>query len=177
MDAEGVSTQSSVPNWLKLIFGRNPTLTLLRIVILTVISIIVFKFILLPIRVTGDSMFPTYKDRQIRFVNRWSYFRAAPQRGDVVAVEFQGRDVLLLKRIVGLPGESFQVVKGEVFINGEKLSEPYAHGKIPTPEGKGLGSMEEVLRLGPTEFMVIGDNRIVSEGFIKDVQNIIGKVL
>jgi len=177
MDVEGSSPQSRAPNWLRFIIGRNPSVTLLRIVILTVVSLIVFKFILLPIRVTGDSMFPTFKDGQIRLVNRLSYRRHSPQRGDVVAVEFQGQRVLLLKRIVGLPGERFHVFKGEVFINDEKLVEPYAHGKIPKPVGKGLAETVEPVVLGPTEYVVIGDNRIISEGYFKDARQLIGKVL
>ena len=61
--------------------------------------------------------------------------------------------------------------------NNEKLDEPYAHGKIPSPTGKGFGSTREPIQLGPAEYMVIGDNRLVSEGFIKDRRHIVGKVL
>jgi signal peptidase I len=177
MDAAAPSTINRSPSWLKYIFGKNPSVTLARIVVLAVVSIIIFRFILLPIRVTGDSMLPTYRDGQIRLVNRLAYKRAEPQRGDVVAVEFRGQQVLLLKRIVALPGERFHVFNGEVYVDGEKLDEPYARGKIPSPTGKGFGSTREPINLGPTEYMVIGDNRIISEGFIKDTRQILGKVL
>jgi signal peptidase I len=175
MDEEGA--QSSSPLWLRLVFGRNPTVTFLRIIFLILVSLIVFKFILIPIRVTGDSMDPTYKNGQVRFVNRLAYMRHAPQRADVVAVEFEGQRVLLLKRIIGLPNERFRVFNGDVYINGELLEEPYAHGKIPGPSGTGLGSTVETINLGPTEYMVIGDNRSISEGFRKDRVQIVGKVL
>ncbi len=177
MDAAGGPKEFRSPLWSRLIFGKNPNITLLRIFILTMVSIVVFKFILLPIRVTGDSMFPTYKNGQVRFANRLAYLRHSPERGDVVAVDYQGQRVLLLKRIIGLPGERFHVFNGEVYINGELLSEPYAHGKIPGPTGTGLGMTRETINLGPTEYAVIGDNRPISEGFFKYRQQIVGKVL
>lgn len=175
MDAEGAPHRS--PLWLRLVFGKNPSVTLVRIIVLTVVCVVLFKFILLPIRVTGDSMYPTYKNGQIRFVNRLAYMRHPPHRGDVVAVDYRGQKVLLLKRIIALPGERFHVFNGDVYINGEKLAEPYAHGKIPGPSGTGLGTTRETINLGTTEYVVIGDNRPISEGFFKDRDQIVGKVL
>jgi signal peptidase I len=174
MDAEGA--QSSPPLWLRLVFGKNPSVTLVRILLLIIVSLVVFKFILIPIRVTGDSMYPTFKNGQIRFVNRFAYLRHPPQRGDVVAVEFQGQRVLLLKRIVGLPNERFSVFNGDVYINGELLSEPYAHGKITYEPTRRPGTTTTPINLGPTDYEVIGDNRPVSEGYQKDRVQIIGKV-
>ena len=59
------------PNWVQtLTFGRRPRYTLIRIAILLVTSLVVFNFILLPIRVTGISMSPTYKDKSINFVDK-----------------------------------------------------------------------------------------------------------
>lgn len=174
MDSEGtIGTYS--PRFTRFVFGKNPSVTLLRIVVLTIMTLIIFKFVLLPIRVTGESMYPTYKDGQVRFVNRLTYMREEPQRGDVVAVEFRGQQILLLKRIIGLPNERFDVFNGEVFINGKKLTEPYANGKILS--GTGLGSTTQSINLGATEYMVIGDNRPVSEGYVKDRKQIVGKVL
>jgi signal peptidase I len=141
-------------------------------------SLVVFKFILLPVRVTGDSMFPTYRNGQIKFVNRIAYSRNDPQRGDVVAVlydELVGKEVLLLKRVIGLPGETFQVQNGEVLINGQKLAEPYANGKIPSNVKNRLGYTDPI-PLGPKEYMVLGDNRNISEGFIRQRREILGKV-
>jgi signal peptidase I len=174
MQTEAAPEQVHTPFWLRFIFGRNPSWTLVRILFVVFVTLIVFKFILLPIRVTGESMFPNYQNGQVRFVNRLAFKKHPPRRGDVVAVEFEGREVLLLKRIIGLPGETFQVRDGDVFINGRPLDEPYANGKISVTNR--LGSTDPI-PLGPDEYMVIGDNRSISEGYIKKQSEIVGKVL
>src|SRR5438093_11898459 len=93
--------QRSLPGWLLVILiGRNPRLTLIRIVVLVAVCVIVFKIILLPIRVDGPSMLPTYKARGINFVNRLAYARHEPQRGDVIAIRYAGTSIMLMKRIV-----------------------------------------------------------------------------
>ncbi|HEX7859747.1 MAG TPA: signal peptidase I [Verrucomicrobiae bacterium] len=173
-EAPGDQAQSSF--LLRFIFGKNPLWTIVRILFVVLVVLVLFKFILLPIRVTGDSMLPTFRDGQIKFVNKLAYKNKDPQRGDIVAVEYLGRQILLLKRIVAVPGETFQVNEGEVYINGDLLEEPYAKGKIPPSAGKGLGHTDPV-PLGPDEYMILGDNRDLSEGYFYRRKHIIGKVL
>lgn len=139
------------PRWRRLVFGRNPKRTFLRAGILAVVAFIVFKFILLPVRVSGESMAPTYRDGGVNCVNHWAYRWHPPQRGDVVAVKMSGLHVLLLKRIVGLPGEIFSIEAGVVMINGRPLDEPYVRQRARwqvTPR-----------QLESDEYLVIGDNR------------------
>ena len=174
MDAPGEQTQTS--SLLRFIFGRNPAWTIVRILFVVFVTLILFKFVLVPIRVTGDSMFPTYRNGQIKFVNKLAYLNNDPQRGDVVAVEYKGREVLLLKRVIAVPGETFQVEDGEILINGERISEPYAHGRIRATRGKALGATDPI-KLGPDEYMILGDNRELSEGYFNKRNQIIGKVL
>lgn len=177
METEPAPERVHTPYWLRFIIGRNPAWTVVRILFLVFISLLLFKYVLLPIRVTGESMLPNFRNGQIKFVNRLGFFRTPPQRTDVVAVQFkQGNDLLLLKRVIGLPGETFQVRQGEVFINGRKLAEPYAQGKIPANIARFLGNTDPI-PLGPDEYMVLGDNRKISEGYIKKRDEIIGKVL
>ena len=146
--------------------GRNPKVTLLRAATLAVTCFIVFKWILLPIRVVGISMLPTYKDHSVNFVNRLAYLWHEPRRGDVVSIRFLHEDtnspggieralatphVMLLKRIIGLPGETVAFADGRVLINGQVLDEPYEQNdcdwNVP-PE-----------KLGPNEYFIVGDNR------------------
>ena len=174
METPPPSGTYQAPVWVRFILGRNPGWTLLRILVVILLVLIVFKFVLLPIRVTGHSMWPTFHNGEIKFVNRLAYIREKPERGDIVAVEYTGEGVVLLKRVVGLPGETFQVVQGVVHINGEPIHEPYAFGKIPW---EGRPGTSKLVTIEPDQYLLYGDNRPISEGFLKFENQIIGSVL
>ncbi len=147
-----IAGSESRPHWLRVVaIGRNPRNTVIRIAVLAVTCFIVFHFILLPIRVTGISMLPTYKNGSINSVNRLAYLFHEPRRGDVVSIRFAGTHLMLMKRIIGLPGETVAFVNGRVLINDEILDEPYEKSpcdwNLP-PE-----------KLGADEYFVVGDNR------------------
>ena len=165
---------SPSPLFLRLVFGRNPAWTVLRILSVVFVSLVVFKFVIVPIRVTGNSMLPTYQNGQIKFVNKLAYRWSAPRRGDVVAAKYEGEQVLLLKRIIALPGETMRVKNGEIYINDRKLVEPYSSGPIPYGRGRGWTAP---IKLKADEYLVLGDNRMVSEGYFKYGNEILGKVL
>jgi signal peptidase I len=154
-------------------FGRNPKATLVRIVVLVAACWVVFGFILLPIRVTGISMLPTYKDHSLNLINRLAYLRHEPQRGDVTSVRLTGFHVMFLKRIIGLPGETVAFADGRVLINGNILDEPYE--KFPCDWNR------PPVTLAADEYFFVGDNRSMpKEDHTFGVQkrnHIVGKVL
>jgi signal peptidase I len=142
----------------------------LRAAIWAVIIITVWEFILTPIRVEGISMLPTYHDREINVINHLAYLRHEPQRGDVVAIRIIPDEAsanhlpdglkmpphaVLLKRIVGLPGETVSFSGGHILINGTPLNELYetlqCDWNIPPTT------------LANDEYFVVGDNRTMSE--------------
>lgn len=168
-------------SWLRVaLFGRNPYFTLARILILIVLVFLTRAYVLLPIQIKGPSMMPNYQENGINFVNRLAYRHADPQRGDVVAIRFargslSSEKILLMKRILALPGETIEFRKGQVFINDQPLPEPYLATNYPSnwtipPE-----------TLKPGFYYVVGDNRTMPEqNHTKgDVarSRIIGKVL
>ncbi len=134
-----------------LTIGRRPKATLVRIAVLVVACFVTFKFILLPIRVDGISMLPTYHTGQINCVNRLAYLRHEPRRGDIVSVRLAGTSVMFMKRIIALPGETVAFHEGRAFINGQPLDEPYV--KLP------CDWEHEPVVCGPTQYYVVGDNR------------------
>jgi signal peptidase I len=140
------------PGWARrVLIGRNPSRTLARVVVWIVLIVVIRTYVLLPIRVEGVSMLPTYKENEINFVNCLAYIFHPPQRGDIVAIRYSGRHVMLCKRIVGLPGEIIAFHQGHVEINGEPLEELYLKRSCNwehAPE-----------RIGPDEYYVVGDNR------------------
>jgi signal peptidase I len=137
-----------------LLFGSNPRLTAIRVAVLVVSAVVVFGFVLLPVRLTGISMEPTYNDGELNFANRLAYAWRQPARGDVVAIRMAGPSVLYVKRIVGLPGEQVEIEMGVVKIDGEPLLEPTVVRKAPWNLPP--------LTLGPDEYFVVGDNRAMS---------------
>jgi signal peptidase I len=138
--------------------GRNPRITLVRLAITLVLVFVGFKMSIQPIRVQGISMQPTYRDGQRRFLNKLAYQFAPPQRGDVIGIQEAGKQVLLLKRVIALPGERLRIVQGTVLINGEPLEEPYLLPPTNGVQNPARWNVEE-LRLQDDELYVIGDNR------------------
>jgi signal peptidase I len=142
----------SHPSWTRtLIIGRNPAFTLIRACVLGAATFLIFKFALMHVLVSGPSMEPNYPNGSTRYVNRLAYLLHEPRRGDVVAIRLAGPSVVLLKRIVGLPGERVGFARGHVTINGEPLDEPYL--KFPSDW------VRAPVTLGADEYFVVGDNR------------------
>ncbi len=151
------------------ILGVNPDVTIYRVTLLLAVAVLSFRALLVPIRVSGNSMAPNFEDGGLNFVNKWAYTKEHPTRGDVVALRTADPKVIYIKRIVGLPGETVSIRGKEVTVNGRQLSEGYAEARVPYPVGP--------ITLGPNSYFVIGDNReITIFGPVPESQ-IIGKVL
>jgi len=167
---EAMANTSAPPLWMRVVFGRNPKRTLVRLTCLIVITFVLFRFVLIPIRVSGLSMYPTYNEGRVSVVNHLAYRWKKPQRGDVVALRLPDENnVVLLKRIVGLPGERVRLENGKVYINGQLLDEPYAKVK------EGVSNRE--VHLASDECFVVGDNRRISVTMKIPERNILGKLL
>ena len=106
-------------------------------------------------RVQGDSMYDTLRDGDNLIVDKISYRFTSPKRYDIIVFPFQYQeDTYYIKRIIGLPGETVQIVDGMVYINGSPLNEHYGNEVIEDP-----GSAAEPITLGDDEYFVLGDNR------------------
>ncbi len=114
--------------------------------------------------VRGNSMKPTLLSGEALFVSTLAYKTGDPERHDIVICHYPGRYIRgfkhiripqhFVKRIIGLPGETVEIIEGVVHINGEPLDEPYlspAHTKFRTNRAP--------VTLGDDEYYVMGDNR------------------
>jgi len=99
-------------------------------------------------------MMPTYRDNQINVVNHLAYRGREPQRGDVVAIRFAGPRMLLMKRVVGLPGETVAFDSGKLLINGIPVDEPYVKFSCRWNRASE--------KIGEDEYFVVGDNRVMN---------------
>lgn len=120
-------------------------------------------FIAAPYVVSGASMEPNFHDWQYLIVDRISYDVGAPARGDIIVFDLpQNESRALIKRIIGLPGETVVLSGAKVTIineghpQGFTLEEPYL-------DSANLTDTDELtMKLGADEFFVLGDNRRVS---------------
>lgn len=139
----------------RLVFGRRPRSTLIRILILVALVFVLFRWVIFSVRVTGISMEPTLRDGRIKLVYRLAYRSSSPQRGDIVSIGELGKPDMLMKRVIALPGETYSMRDGLLSIDGRTFEEPYvinrARWQLPP------------VTLGPDEFFVIGDNRGMSQ--------------
>lgn len=111
-----------------------------------------------PFRIPSGSMKPTLLYGDYIIVDTWVYGNEQPQRGDVIIFRKPDEpDVLYIKRIIGLPGDSVKIVAESVYINDELLNEEYAiHNSNVRRTDDG------VFEVGEDEYFVLGDNRDMS---------------
>ena len=107
--------------------------------------------------VSGDSMLNTLYNNDNLIVDKISYRFSKPKRFDIIV--FPHEDTHYIKRIIGLPGETVQIIEGEVYINGEKLEESYGNAPIRL---ENYGMAVKPLKIGENEYFVLGDNRNAS---------------
>ena len=108
----------------------------------------------------GDSMKPVLQNGDVVLVNRIVYNATTPKRGDIIVFKPKGNENAhyYIKRIVGLPGETVEIIENNVYIDGEKLVEDYE-----TTDIDNVGIVSEKIKLGSDEYFVLGDDRENSE--------------
>lgn len=135
---------------------------LLIFLLLAAALLLVRRFLVEPVHVKGSSMLPTLQSKEWLMVDHLSYILGEPQRGDVVICHYPNRYAdpwglirqYFVKRIVGLPGETLEIVEGVVYINGEPIEEGYLDA-----EHTRLLRNTAPVTLGDDEYFVMGDNR------------------
>jgi signal peptidase I len=115
------------------------------------LAMVIHLFLAQATVVYGQSMAPNLEPFQRLIIDKLSYRFHPPQRHDIVVLDLPGVDELLVKRVVGLPGEEVAIRRGVVYVDGQPLAEPFPHG---TPVYD-----VPAVRLGPLSYFVLGDNR------------------
>ena len=142
---------------------------LLPYIIIIVIVLFIKAFIVTPIKVNGESMYPTLEEGDIMILNKTAYYFNKPKRFDIVVVDMP--DEYLIKRVIGLPGEQIEYKDNTLYVDGKKVKENFEHGKTDDFNIKKLGS--DTVPEG--YYLVMGDNRGNSLdsrelGFMKEEQ-------
>ncbi len=116
-----------------------------------ILAVVVHLFLAQATVVFGQSMEPNLSPQQRLIVEKISYHLHEPYRNDIVVIDLPTMEDMLVKRVVGLPGEVISIANGQVSVNGTPLDESFPHDLD-------YNSMAP-LRLGPNEYFVMGDNR------------------
>ena len=149
-----------------------------ELIVAALIAFLIMQFVK-PTIVKESSMQPTLFENNYIFLSKQSYNIGDPKRGDIIVFHTnlttqKGEEKLLIKRIVGLPGDKISIMEGEVFINDEKQNEEYIL------DGFTSGAIDNFV-VPENQVFVMGDNRAVSldsraeEIGTIDIDEIVGK--
>jgi signal peptidase I len=122
-----------------------------------IISLFVILFLYQPVKVEGTSMMPQLADQERIFLNKYAYHLGQIERGDVIvfrAPNQPGKNYI--KRVIGVPGDRVEIVRGTVRLNGHPLPEPYVPKRF-----RDRRSMDEVT-VPAGGYFVLGDHRNLS---------------
>ena len=124
-------------------------LDIIPYIVIVIVVVLIRSFIVTPIRVSGPSMNPTLKSGYIMILNKL----AKIDRYDIVVINSKKSPNVLIKRVIGLPGETIEVKDGDIYINDKKIKDKYGSGTT--------GDFEKIT-IPKNEYFVMGDNRPVS---------------
>jgi len=148
-------------------------LDILETLVLAVVLYFGINAVSARVRVDGFSMRPTLQDGEYILVSKLAYKLGEPQRGDIVVFIFPvNPEEDLIKRVIGLPGDTISVQGGVLSINGVAMDEPY----ISAPP-----AYDGTWQVAPGELFVLGDNRNDSRDShqwgLLPIENVIGRAV
>ncbi len=157
-------------------------LDLLEIVFISVsIIVLTFLFLAQPLVVTGDSMQPIFADKEQLIIEKISIKYKELGRGEIIVIKHpDDPKLLVIKRVIGLPNETFMILNGSIYIDGKLLNELYLSEDTQTNERFYILEGEP-LTIPENAYILLGDNRSNSSdsrtwGPI-DMESIVGRGL
>lgn len=124
-------------------------------ILIIVVVFIIKAFVITPIKVVGPSMEDTLLDGDIMLLNKFTYNYNEIERFDIVVVDYIGE--LIIKRVIGLPGDLIEYKDGSLYINGDIYEEPFLSEDTYTEDF----ILED--RIPNDYYFVVGDNRAESK--------------
>ena len=127
---------------------------ILSYVLVIVIALLIKAYVFSPIRVNGSSMYPTLKDGDIMILNEIGYYLNGVNRFDIVVVKRKGED-RIIKRVIGLPGETLLYKDNKLYINDKIIEENFTHDITHNFDLSEIN----VTVIPEGYYFVVGDNR------------------
>ena len=97
----------------------------LSYVLIIIIVLLIKKFVFTPIRVNGESMYPTLHHKDLMILNEIGYYLNGLERFDIVVVNINSEKII--KRVIGLPGDKVEYKDNKLYINDEEIKEEFTH--------------------------------------------------
>ena len=137
-------------------YGKEISEMILYFVVVIVSVLLIHQFVGQQIEVSGSSMESTLHNEDHLILEKVSYEINKPKRFDIVVFRpyQEDKDTYYIKRVIGLPGETVQIIGSDIYINDQLLNEDY--GNNPIADG---GMAKVPIVLGKNEYFLLGDNR------------------
>lgn len=119
-------------------------------IVIVLVVVLIRTFIITPVRVDGDSMKNTLKNGDILLL----YKLGSINRLDIIVLDEEKDNEKIIKRVIGLPGETVAIKKGKIYINDKVIDDKYAYGET---------SDYDKVTLEDDEYFILGDNRLISK--------------
>ena len=119
-------------------------------IVIVLVVVLIRTFIITPVRVDGDSMKNTLKNGDILLL----YKLSSIDRFDIIVLDEEKDNEKIIKRVIGLPGETVAIKKGKIYINDKVIDDEYAYGET---------SDYNKVTLADDEYFILGDNRLISK--------------
>lgn len=123
------------------------------------LSILIMVFVGQSLEITGDSMYPTLKNKERIVVEKVTYKSRVPERGEVVVFRsLQNDTIFLIKRVIALPGDTLGLADGKIVVNGNSIDESYLSTGVEVSD-LGELTMYSNSPIPEGSLAVMGDNR------------------
>lgn len=123
---------------------------LIPYIVIIIVVVLIRTFIITPVKVDGDSMKETLNDNDILLL----YKLGSIKRFDIVVLDEAYDNEKIIKRVIGMPGETVSIKNDKIYINGKVIDNSFAYGTT---------SDVDKIELGEDEYFILGDNRLISK--------------
>lgn len=140
--------------------------SLIKVVLVVLVTVVVFKFVVIPVRIEGNSMNDTLEDEDIALMQAIGVTESSIARFDIVVINSSELHEKIIKRVIGLPGETIEYKDDKLYVNGKYVAEDFLDQSFMEQQKKTYSSenftKDFKVTLSKGQFFVLGDNRLNS---------------
>lgn len=147
-------------------FNKKIIMTVIEFIVICLVTLFVFKCVIMPVKIDGVSMYPTLMDGDLVFMSRLDININQIKRFDIVTIDCKQLNNVIIKRIIGLPGEKIVYKNDHLYVDGKYVKEVYFDKSYITNAKKRYNILfftnDFEITVGQNEIFVLGDNRVNS---------------